>query len=980
MRVNEAGTVRESGATATGNAGIPAAIGDRYRIEEAMRASGAEADLFKVAGADGRTRVAKVYRYGIEPNTEATAAIAALDTRRVVRIEEHGRDEGRAWEILEYVPGGNLRENPPRGEHETRDLLEQLTDALESIHRSGIEHRDLKPENVLVRRNEPKIDIAVSDFGIASVVESTVHFTQGAHTPRYAPPEAIGAQSTVVRTRWDWWSVGMVIVERLTGQHPLGDEPDALVGYRLMTGNTDELVDKVKDPRWRKLCKGLLRRRPEHRWGAEEVRKWLAGRDHGLEVREENGSDAGREIRFAGRGYTSAVGLGNAMAEADPEEAASFWERRRGSVADWLEDCLGERSLAQAVKSIGATTNTAKGLKRAIAALSAEGVELAGMRVSREALRPIVEAAEAGDEQAAAQLHRIYSDGRLEQHAETCPGTQAAKLWEEYVGERDRHLQTWARAGARRVDKETTAGIVHKASFEETSESFGTRWAALLADVREIRHRHGEAAGEGTGRLEAEHCLRWIANVPGSRAKVLSATRQRLKGRNWRRRFEMERQRGGDDGATNPAIAIHIATSGRGCSTMGTNEIEPSGDGSPTGDGVVDELIGQAGRFGHDELVLERIAKLAMGIDPVGCRYQDMEIPAMDRRGAIGACYVGRWRTAMDGLARAVARVVVEFAEKASSRIYVDPGEAGAVVRRGALALAEHARTAMASPEACAHVFAAMGGAGDCDEVRKLKSRIEQIGKGRWPLIAAMADRIADQARREDNEWRATWCIDEPGRNARAAKRRSNDLARIVNQATGASEPGIARAARVFERNMEGFARGQEKSLGNWRIVAGDMVKAATPEHVSGQVLERIAGELADLAIGRRSIAAAAARSLVEEAGGGEEESIAMRRSEPMAILEKMTMHTLRDRPRYRGTVRSEVTMDAAEIVASARPGPQDPAEIAITAKAGRGGRLKLRIGDTVEAYVLGSGKVWIQAWSRDGGQKSWDAIGEVQR
>ena len=62
------------------------------------------------------------------------------------------RDDG-VFMVMEYLPGGSLRDHMNRSMSLTRALqiTVQLARALEYAHDHGLVHRDLKPENVLFR-------------------------------------------------------------------------------------------------------------------------------------------------------------------------------------------------------------------------------------------------------------------------------------------------------------------------------------------------------------------------------------------------------------------------------------------------------------------------------------------------------------------------------------------------------------------------------------------------------------------------------------------------------------------------------------------------------------------------------------------------------------------------------------------------------------------------------------------------------------
>jgi serine/threonine protein kinase len=106
----------------------------------------------------------------------------------------------------------------------------QLADALAFIHRQGICHRDLKPANVLLGRDgEPRL----LDFNLSFDELLTGRRLGG--TPPYTAPEqmralAAGAEDPAapLDARADLFSLGVLLFELLTGEHPFGPIPDKL--------------------------------------------------------------------------------------------------------------------------------------------------------------------------------------------------------------------------------------------------------------------------------------------------------------------------------------------------------------------------------------------------------------------------------------------------------------------------------------------------------------------------------------------------------------------------------------------------------------------------------------------------------------------------------------------------------------------------------------------------------------------------------
>ncbi len=94
----------------------------------------------------------------------------------------------------------------------------QATRALDYAHRRGFVHRDVKPANLLFGEDGR---LRIADFGLArALAEAAWTEPQGAvlGTARYASPEQ--AQGEAVDGRADVYSLGLVLIEAVTGSVP----------------------------------------------------------------------------------------------------------------------------------------------------------------------------------------------------------------------------------------------------------------------------------------------------------------------------------------------------------------------------------------------------------------------------------------------------------------------------------------------------------------------------------------------------------------------------------------------------------------------------------------------------------------------------------------------------------------------------------------------------------------------------------------
>ena len=355
----DGGTARDGGVPGPRSAPLvrlPGELGARFAVLGELPVQGAESDLLHVADQQGAEFVVKVYRRGYRADPEVWRKLPELASPHVVRIVETGHADGRDYEVIEYLPAGNLRalmSRPMTAELVTA-AVEQLADGLERLHVAGIVHRDLKPENVLIAETAP-LRLVIADFGLSRVIEQSVVFASSSRTLAYAAPESLSGQVSPAR---DWWSLGMIVRELLTGRPPFAGMSETAVVDHLATraiDNTD-----LADGRLRLLSQGLLTRDPRKRWGLAQVREWLGGASP--EVVQESQPEAGRGLLFNRRRFSDRSELARELIEHWAEGARYFFGRGEQSEAwralrEWLEE-LGDDSrieLIDAWLTTGAT-------------------------------------------------------------------------------------------------------------------------------------------------------------------------------------------------------------------------------------------------------------------------------------------------------------------------------------------------------------------------------------------------------------------------------------------------------------------------------------------------------------------------------------------------------------------------------------------------------------------------------------------------
>ncbi|KAF1331478.1 Agc protein kinase, partial [Globisporangium splendens] len=188
----------------------------------------------------------------------------------IVHLHYAFQTSQKLYFVLDYCPGGELFFHLSRMEKFEEPMAKfyaaEIALALEHLHDLGVVYRDLKPENILF---DQVGHVLLADFGLAK--EGITDGAEGTNsmcgTPEYLPPEILDrvGHGTAV----DWWALGMVLYEMLTGLPPW------------YTRNRQKLFDRVRNapltfpdevgPAARSLISGLLTRDPNERLGSRSA-------------------------------------------------------------------------------------------------------------------------------------------------------------------------------------------------------------------------------------------------------------------------------------------------------------------------------------------------------------------------------------------------------------------------------------------------------------------------------------------------------------------------------------------------------------------------------------------------------------------------------------------------------------------------------------------------------------------------------------
>ncbi len=223
-------------------------------------------------------------------------AISSVRHPNVVPLYDYGDADGWLFLVLEFVPGGSLKQRlveplPPRA---AAGMMETIVRAVGHLHGHGLIHLDLKPSNILLdgECDGPwdRVIPRITDFGLALLTdgaaasETSLAGIRG--TPSYmAPEQAAGSRAEVITGAADIHGLGAILYHMVTGRPPF------------QGSSTLETLDQVraqlpvpprrlnpKIPRdLETIALKCLEKLPSQRYAtadamADDLRRWLDGR------------------------------------------------------------------------------------------------------------------------------------------------------------------------------------------------------------------------------------------------------------------------------------------------------------------------------------------------------------------------------------------------------------------------------------------------------------------------------------------------------------------------------------------------------------------------------------------------------------------------------------------------------------------------------------------------------------------------------
>jgi len=184
------------------------------------------------------------------------------------------QSESKLHIVMEFVGGGELFTHLCKQKKfdlkTSQFIIAELVVALEQIHKRNVIYRDLKLENILL---DTEGHIKLTDFGLSKDNVKINPASSYCGTIEYMAPEIVKRTPQGYNECVDWWSLGVIAFEVLTGCSPFtvdGDKNSTQDIARRILTKAVPFPKGMNEPA-KSFISGLLEKDPKKRLGARGV-------------------------------------------------------------------------------------------------------------------------------------------------------------------------------------------------------------------------------------------------------------------------------------------------------------------------------------------------------------------------------------------------------------------------------------------------------------------------------------------------------------------------------------------------------------------------------------------------------------------------------------------------------------------------------------------------------------------------------------
>lgn len=243
-------------------------IADRYKLKKKDIGGGNMASIHLCVDidVDDETNSSVIVKMFNKPNigdedlqkrvfNREVESLERLNHKNIVKILDRGFDENfnAFFIVLEYIDGQNFKDafdEISRFSYAQKlELMKNVIEGIEYLHKRNVVHRDLKPSNLMIDKDGT---VKIIDFGISKLQDTFYSdYTLAAYaTKQYCSPEQLSGKT--ITNQSDIFSLGYVFYEIFTSSHITTRESMDISG--LPVGMQNILVKMTQEePRLRYL-------------------------------------------------------------------------------------------------------------------------------------------------------------------------------------------------------------------------------------------------------------------------------------------------------------------------------------------------------------------------------------------------------------------------------------------------------------------------------------------------------------------------------------------------------------------------------------------------------------------------------------------------------------------------------------------------------------------------------------------------------
>ena len=145
-----------------------------------------------------------------------------LSNKHIVRVHDLFDENGTTYYVMDLIDGQSVssimkQTGSPLSEEKALDIVRQVLEALDVVHKEKIWHLDLKPGNIMLDKQG---NVVVIDFGASKQLSANEGYTSTStalcYTPGYAPSEQIDQNMERIGPWTDLYALGATLYNMVT--------------------------------------------------------------------------------------------------------------------------------------------------------------------------------------------------------------------------------------------------------------------------------------------------------------------------------------------------------------------------------------------------------------------------------------------------------------------------------------------------------------------------------------------------------------------------------------------------------------------------------------------------------------------------------------------------------------------------------------------------------------------------------------------